>query len=227
MEPLTQTSPEPELPFLAEPTAELMMAESTMTESAEPSPPPDSISGLERGTAWRGELSERLNRYRSRRKAPPPRYPSLRMPFDPLESRGTTGHLSEATLFPTFEPASNHALALDNAELGSAAIKEFAPVQPEDFVADMSPQADTHAGGRTIESRNAGARTTGAKIAGAGAGAKIIEFPRFAWGPPAPPPDQLAEPVSDRPRILEVPDCCAACAGPGWHHDRTGSEAGG
>src|SRR5207253_293822 len=37
-------------------------------------------------------------------------------------------------------------------------------------------------------------------------GAKIIEFPGFAWGPPAPPPDQLAEPVSDRPRILEVPE---------------------
>jgi uncharacterized RDD family membrane protein YckC len=36
--------------------------------------------------------------------------------------------------------------------------------------------------------------------------AKIIEFPRFAWGPPTPPPDQLAEPVMDRPRILEVPE---------------------
>lgn len=34
--------------------------------------------------------------------------------------------------------------------------------------------------------------------------AKIIEFPRFA--PPVPQPDQLAEPVFDRPRILEVPE---------------------
>jgi RDD family protein len=40
--------------------------------------------------------------------------------------------------------------------------------------------------------------------------AKIIEFPRFAWAPPPPPPDQLAEPVMDRPRILEVPDCTPA-----------------
>jgi uncharacterized RDD family membrane protein YckC len=38
------------------------------------------------------------------------------------------------------------------------------------------------------------------------ASAKIIEFPRFAWGPPPPPPDQLAEPVGERPRILEVPE---------------------
>jgi uncharacterized RDD family membrane protein YckC len=35
---------------------------------------------------------------------------------------------------------------------------------------------------------------------------KIIEFPRFAWAPPTPPADQLAEPVVDRPRILEVPE---------------------
>jgi uncharacterized RDD family membrane protein YckC len=36
--------------------------------------------------------------------------------------------------------------------------------------------------------------------------AKIIEFPRFAWGPPSPPPDQLAEPVGEQLRILEVPE---------------------
>ena len=41
---------------------------------------------------------------------------------------------------------------------------------------------------------------------GASAGAKIIEFPRFAWAPPTPSPDELADPVSDRPRILEVPE---------------------
>jgi hypothetical protein len=41
-------------------------------------------------------------------------------------------------------------------------------------------------------------------------GAKIIEFPRFAFDvtfePPAPPPDQLAGPVASRPRILDVPE---------------------
>jgi uncharacterized RDD family membrane protein YckC len=36
--------------------------------------------------------------------------------------------------------------------------------------------------------------------------AKIIEFPRFAWAPPPPPLDQLAEPVCDKPRILDVPE---------------------
>lgn len=37
-------------------------------------------------------------------------------------------------------------------------------------------------------------------------GAKIIEFPGLSWGPLSPPPDQLAEPVMDWPRILEVPE---------------------
>ncbi|HEV3305871.1 MAG TPA: RDD family protein [Candidatus Sulfotelmatobacter sp.] len=35
--------------------------------------------------------------------------------------------------------------------------------------------------------------------------AKIIEFPR-SWTPPLPAVDELAEPVIDRPRILEAPE---------------------
>jgi len=35
--------------------------------------------------------------------------------------------------------------------------------------------------------------------------AKIIEFPR-SWTPPAAPLDELAEPVTDGPRILEAPE---------------------
>jgi len=34
---------------------------------------------------------------------------------------------------------------------------------------------------------------------------KIIEFPRL-WEPPAPSPDELAEPVFDQPRIIEAPE---------------------
>src|ERR1035437_2609869 len=53
--------------------------------------------------------------------------------------------------------------------------------------------------------QSSGQLSTGHASAGH-ASAKIIEFPRFAWGPPAPPPDQLAEQVSGRPRILDVPE---------------------
>ena len=130
------------------------------------------------GDAWRGELSARLSRYRARRKAPPPRYPSLKLPFATVEFPARTG-LAEKEMLAAFEPASNHALALDGS--GDASVE--AQFQSEEQPApDSIPAPVQHSS------------------------AKIIEFPRFAWGPPPPPPDQLAEPVSDKLRILDVPD---------------------
>lgn len=126
--------------------------------------------------AWRDELSARLNRYRSRHKAPPPRYPSLRLPFDV----GRPAPPVENTPAAAFEPISTNALALDG-------------VRQEPEIAE--PQV----------SKSAVATPAPQRIA-AHQSAKIIEFPRFAWAPPPPPPDQLAEPVFDRPRILDVPE---------------------
>src|SRR5579863_1392631 len=133
--------------------------------------------------AWRGELAARLSRYRARRKAPPPRYPSLKLPFE-----GTApvprSLVEEFSPFPAFEPASSYALALDaprheSVDEPAAADGAREPAFRAGIpVAPLVPQVS----------------------------AKIIEFPRSAWAPPPPPPDQLAEPVSDKPRILEVPE---------------------
>jgi RDD family protein len=133
--------------------------------------------------AWRDELSARLNRYRSRRKVRPPRYPSLSLPFEAHESPTSANAAirSSFSLHPACEPVSNHALALDGMRFDRSATAE---------TETRAPAAETALQIRpTVHS-----------------GAKIIEFPGFAWGPPAPPPDQLAEPVSERPRILEVPE---------------------
>ncbi len=143
----------------------------------QPEAEPDSSS------AWRDELASRLNRYRARRKAPPPRYPSLRLPFDRTEASIANYAPSQRVVTSTFEPASNNALALDGVHQASASEPESHPEPvlsepaPAPVVLSVLPQT-----------------------------AKIIEFPRFAWAPPPPPPDQLAEPVMDRPRILEVPE---------------------
>ena len=157
-------------------------------------PPPQTLSGSETAgqtlagsiaasdDAWRGELAARLNRYRSRRKAPPPRYPSLKLPF---EIRDFSARIPavESSL-KIIEPASSHALALDS-------VREH----PSPIVEAVHPQhAETH---QPVPPTHT---------------AKVIEFPRFAWAPPSPPPDQLAEPVMDRPRILDVPE--VAPAGP-------------
>jgi uncharacterized RDD family membrane protein YckC len=136
--------------------------------------------------AWRDELSNRLNRYRARRKVRPPRYPSLSLKFDAPAASAPGGSSPQE-----FEPISSHALALDGMRH-----EPSAAVEP-DLQAREAPVVDTAAA-------SAAARTHQPVMH---ASAKIIEFPRFAWGPPPPPPDQLAEPVGcDRPRILEVPE---------------------
>jgi|tagenome__1003787_1003787.scaffolds.fasta_scaffold20990103_10 uncharacterized RDD family membrane protein YckC len=134
-------------------------------------------------SVWRDELASHLNRYRARRKAPPPRYPSLRLPFERSGAiRGTFSRPEEPDA-TALEPISNCALALDG--------MQQLPSRPESTC--QEPPALEVASGPGLRS-------------GAPPSAKIIEFPRFAWAPPAPPPDQLAEPVMDRPRILEVPE---------------------
>ncbi len=130
---------------------------------------------------WRHELSARLNRYRSRRKAPPPRYPSLRLPFGPA-AQALKGPLVEESLSSHgFESVPDHAFAPDADDLGESENSKSHPEEPV-ALARTEPRATLH----STQS------------------AKIIEFPRFAWGPPPPPLDELAGPVIDRPRILEV-----------------------
>ena len=140
-------------------------------QNSESSPGPDD--------AWRHELSARLDRYRSRRKAPPPRYPSLRLPFGPAAPALKTAPLEELLSSHEFESAPDCALSPDEAESEPSRAEE--PV----LLTQSVPHATPHS---------------------AQSGAKIIEFPRFAWGPPPPPLDQLAGPVIDHPRILEVPE---------------------
>jgi uncharacterized RDD family membrane protein YckC len=134
------------------------------------------------GSAWRDELSDRLNRYRSRHKIRPPRYPSLSLPFDSAPSildREFSGIKSARS----FQPIAESSLALDPA--GSLHARQDTQ--------DAPPAAQVKVSTTVFSDTNT-------------ASAKIIEFPRFAWAPPPPPPDQLAEPVIDRPRILEVPE---------------------
>jgi uncharacterized RDD family membrane protein YckC len=130
--------------------------------------------------AWRHELAARLNRYRSRRKAPSPRYPSLRLPFGPTASALSTLPREKSLSLHAFDSSADPASAPDGSE------SEPLKAQPDEpvLLAESQPPVTLHS---------------------TPSGAKIIEFPRFAWGPP-PPLDQLAEPVSDRPRILEVPE---------------------
>lgn len=136
----------------------------------------------EEDAAWRNELSARLNRYRARRKAPPPRYPSLKLPFEAMEGPARSLVPESSNVSPV-ESGSGHAMAPDSSPSANMATA----ARPQQLEAVIE---------KPHELRPAAARSS----------AKIIEFPGFNWGPPPPPPDQLAEPVVDRPRILEVPE---------------------
>ncbi len=167
------------------PSSSCVAAESPAPLGAVSETPEESAQDAD-ATAWRDELSARLNRYRSRRKVRPPRYPSLNLQFEPLES-STVKNIPGASSVPDYTPVSDHALALDG-------MREEPPAAAKTNDTQLQ---QGHA-------RRPASQTATAAVPHSGA--KIIEFPRFAWGPPPPPPDQLAEPVGDRPRILEVPE---------------------
>lgn len=161
---------------------EPLLAEVALPDTAGKLPPvsleqSEAAETTDEGTAWRDELSARLNRYRARRKAPAPRYPSLNLSFGPIESASRAPVRNS----PSCDSISDNALALDR-------------TQPEPPIVEHPPERPAP----EVETRPV--------LHHGHAGAKIIEFPRYAWAPPPPPPDQLAEPVFDRPRILDVPE---------------------
>ncbi|MGA9510112.1 MAG: RDD family protein [Candidatus Sulfotelmatobacter sp.] len=149
---------------------------------------PELDSAPDDSSSWRQEVAARLNRYQSRRKPRAPRYPSLRLHFEPPEM---TGIAAEPSILPPVL-TSNHALVLD----------EFAPASPRPLNA-----VATHLAGEAALGSYAEEHANQAAIISAASPvtAKIIEFPR-SWTPPAPALDELADPVIDRPRILEVPE---------------------
>jgi uncharacterized RDD family membrane protein YckC len=153
--------------------------------------PENGEASKEESSAWRGELALRLNRYQSRRKPRPPRYPSLLLRFDAHDSGRSPAEPSG------FLPVSNQALALDEFSASVAPPADEARNLPDTrTVQENLPLVPGHALGipPSYESALAPPVT-----------ARIIEFPR-SWTPPPPRPDELAEPVDNSPRILEAPE---------------------
>ncbi len=165
--------------------AQSRLVEGFENDGSEPPAAPDSPT-------WRAELAARLNRYQSRRKPRPPRYPSLRLRFEDAAGVGDRA-ASEGAVFLA---ASHHALAL-NGFAAKSDPQAQAPVQVHSH-----PPHD-RAFSAALPSQ--GSDSAGAASSSAGPTAKIIEFPR-SWTSPAPPLDELAEPVISGPRILEVPE---------------------
>jgi uncharacterized RDD family membrane protein YckC len=169
----------------------------TFRKTAKNGAPTDPLD--ENPSAWRDELTAKLSNYRARRKARPPRYPSLRLRFE-AESPSSAPADSEPA---TFETVSHQALALDGmTQLPSPAEAEC-QTSPSESSAEPAEGGDSR--GPASSRPNQGAR--------------IIEFPRspefrsefsseFLRTDPAPPTsyNELAGPVMAPPRILEAPE---------------------
>ena len=140
-------------------------------------------------TSWRAEVSARLHRYQARRRPRAPRYPSLRLKFEVPEatasnSMRTTETFSSPVAESAFFPgsASRESVAIDCVEPKPEAAPSDRPPEQRQTPAPMPATRRPEATG------------------------KIIEFPRPAAYEPPVITNELAEPMFNRPRILEAPD---------------------
>ncbi|HEY6764534.1 MAG TPA: RDD family protein [Candidatus Sulfotelmatobacter sp.] len=142
-------------------------------------------------SAWRSELAKRLNLYRERRKPRPPRYPSLRLAFDQPAFHGRG---AEGAAFPNVPGIiSANALALEVFHSpNSVGLEPEVPHPQAPFPGDD--------GRSSVPKGQSGSPHV----------AKIIAFPRSNSNAAPIPIDELAEPVPERPRILDVPDAVLA-----------------
>ena len=138
------------------------------------------IARLELGADyWRHEVASRLERYRARRKPRAPRYPSLRLPFDSADS---------------WLPVGTSALAV------SATAPELTPHRIEQSTPHLVEPLIEPLVGPSIESRSAIDHDPDPELF-----TNVIEFPRSA-AVPIYHANELAEPIFERPRIVEAPE---------------------
>lgn len=122
------------------------------------------------GDFWREELAVKMKQYRAHKRPQAPRYPSLQLKFEALESGAT------ARALPRTDAA--------------------APLEERVAIAEPANVLESHPASTDVENSF--------PLAAAMSG-KILEFPA-PLTPPPPAMDELAEPILERPRILEVPD---------------------
>jgi uncharacterized RDD family membrane protein YckC len=129
---------------------------------------------------WRQEVAARLNQYRSRRKVKSPRYPSLRLKFDPPESTWSAHSPAEEECdrFPSVNGSNEAAYHATRSSVARVEQQERVESAPELRIEEVEPPVEPTA--------------------------KIIEFPRSYLAPV--PNDELAEPILSTPRILEAPE---------------------
>jgi uncharacterized RDD family membrane protein YckC len=145
----------------------------------------DNADGDSTADSWRGEVAARLQRYRTRRKPSGPRYPSLLLPFDPPEYR-----------YRASPPKAVGSNALD--------LNPRPQVEPH-HVDERKSDSNFDSNNDSLPPRPLREALPNLFLDPAEVSGKIIEFPRSAAIPEVHTSD-LADPVIDRPRIVEAPE---------------------
>jgi uncharacterized RDD family membrane protein YckC len=135
--------------------------------------------------SWRVEVAARLERYRTRRKPRTPRYPSLLLPFDAPESWSRPA-----------PPGASAAVAAAPARAAQNLLNEEPTAGAATAVAEPSQTSERHPSEHGPNPYPELALEQAAKV---------IEFPRSA-AIPVFRASELADPIFDRPRIVEAPE---------------------
>jgi uncharacterized RDD family membrane protein YckC len=161
---------------MPEPAETPEMEAPTPQAAAQHTPDPD---------AWRREVAARLSHYRARRRTREPRYPSLQLKFE-----SEPGPAPE----PTLRPAPSRVREATE-PVESVAVPRIRMEEPAGPDSNFSPGFSSHSAPSfpRILPASSGEAT-----------AKVIEFASYA--PALRALDELAEPVLDRPRIIEAPE---------------------
>jgi uncharacterized RDD family membrane protein YckC len=191
----SRTQPAPVAPRFA---VTKFVVEDTLQEVAISEPQPSSGAAESRGTptppepaelpqpqdpdAWRREVAARLSHYRARRRTREPRYPSLQLKFDTEPSAALPAE-------PPPLPAPAARQTADYVPTSSA--PRITLAEPANH-AQQYPQSYPSNYPRILPAVDIEAT------------AKVIEFASYNPAPRA--LDELAEPVLDRPRIIDAPE---------------------
>jgi uncharacterized RDD family membrane protein YckC len=173
-------------------SAEADAAEAVTSTAADVQAAPDPES-------WRREVAARLSHYRARRRPREPRYPSLQLKFEaePVWSDPAPGAQVLGAGAPSAQaPALNTPVSQPPANVD----EPLPPTCAQQHITESRPPASAP----RIRLAEPADYPRDSFATANEATAKVIEFASYSV--PARPFDELAEPVFDRPRIIEAPE---------------------